>query len=948
MKNKISLLLSVAALLPATGAFAQTTLYWGGGTSNIGTNGIGISQGSVGTWDNSTVNWDAGAGVAHAAWGSGDNAVFAATNIAVGAGLVTLGAAITANSVTINTTNYILTDGGVSGNTLTVNNVTNSQTTTISNNIVNSGTFTKAGGGTLTLMAASPNLNGVLNVAGGTLALGNESTSAGPVSFGSATVAAGATLRINADSTSAYSQMISGAGALYVDGNSYSSTVTLSGANSFTGPVTVNQATLSVNAINDSSACPLGNGTNVTIAAGGSTSELTYTGFGDTTARTLTLGGSTSGTVLNSSGFGPLVWDGPVAFASTNQHTVQLSGTAAYLNIFGGTIPDNSTNSTTIVEKASTGTWMLAGTNTYSGGTLIAGGTLIISNDYALGSPTGAVAFTGSYTLKSASNNVTLGATRTVTVSNNATANFGVTDTNNFTVASYITGPGYVQKAASGYALGTVRFSNDTNNYTGAFTAGYGNTEFTSVANSGTVSSLGQGLTNAGTIVIGNATSTGTLRYVGTGNSATTRALNWTATTGGFALDCTNTGTIAYLNTTSNLVSGAGNKTLTLQGSNTGTNTLGEVVNDNGGSTAVSKSGTGQWVLAGVNTYSGVTTVSGGTLSVSQDANLGTAPGSATPGSLVINGGALAATAGFTLNANRGIILGPSGATVSGSGTINVATGQTLGYGGIMADSSGSNIGALVKTGAGTLNLSGANTYTGNTTVSAGVLALSGSGAIAGTTNIFLGTNTTLDVSGVSGGYALAAGQVLWATNGATATVNGSLNLSAAGLLITYTNGKPTINVTGGALTLGAGTVATVVITNSGGPLAAGNYKIVSKGAGGSVAGTVPTTVTVAGSGIVSGGTASLAITGGELYLTVSGGTLYPPVLSGLSYGLTGPVLAFSGTNGQAYTVLATTNLLLPVTNWSILSTGTLTGVTMTYTNTTATNSQQFYLIKSP
>ena len=953
MKNKIALLLSVAALLPATGAFAQTTLYWSGGTSNIGTNGIGISQGSVGTWDNSTANWDAGAGVAHTAWGSGDNAVLAATNIAVGAGVVTLGAAITANSVTISTTNYILTDGGVSGNTLTVNNVTNSQPVTMSNNIVNSTTFTKAGSSTLTLLAASPGLDGTINVAAGTLALGSSGSLAltGPTAFSSVSVASNATFKIQEmGNTLTYVQTISGGGAVSVTGSNYSTVVTLAGSSTFTGPVTVNQTALAFTTIDDTNACALGNGTNVTIATSSSTTSLNYMGYGNVTARTLTLGGTTPGTSLVNNGYGPLVWNGALLFGTTNQHTFGLSGTATYNSVFGGTIPDNTVTNT-IVSKSGAGTWLLFGSNTYSGGTLISGGTLVISNDFGLGTSTGAVAFTASATLKSISNNVTLGSARMVTVTNNVTAGFSVADTNNLNVAAYLTGPGYVQRSSSSYTLGTVRFSNDTNSYTGAFTAGYGTTEFTSVANSGTVSSLGAGLTNGGTIVIGNATSSGTLRYVGTGNSATTRALNWTATTAGFDLDVTNTGgTIAYLNTTSNLVSGAGAKTLVLTGSQTGTNTMGQVINDSSsGATSVYKSGNGQWVLAGANTYSGITTVAGGTLTVSQDANFGTAPGSATANSLLLSGGTLSATAGFTLNANRGIALGPTtGLTASGSGTISVAAGQTLSYGGVMANGSSTNYGHLVKTGAGTLALSGVNLYTGNTTVSAGTLALSGSGSITGTTNLIINAGGTLDVSGVSGGYALATGQTLWATNRATATVNGSLNLGSAGLVLIYTNGTPTVNVTGGALTLSAGTTVSVTVTNGGNPLAAGSYKIISKGTGGSVAGTAPPAVTVGGSGIAAGTTATLAITGGELYLTVSSGTLYQPVLSGLSYGLTGPVLTFSGTNGQTYTVLATTNLLLPVTNWSILSTGTLTGAAMTYTNLTATNSQQFYLIKSP
>ena len=55
--------------------------------------------------------------------------------------------------------------------------------------------------------------------------------------------------------------------------------------------------------------------------------------------------------------------------------------------------------------------------------------------------------------------------------------------------------------------------------------------------------------------------------------------------------------------------------TLTLTGSNTGPNTISGVLADNGaGQLAITKSGGGLWILSGANTYSGRTTISGGTL----------------------------------------------------------------------------------------------------------------------------------------------------------------------------------------------------------------------------------------------------------------------------------------------------------------------------------------------
>ena len=130
---------------------------------------------------------------------------------------------------------------------------------------------------------------------------------------------------------------------------------------------------------------------------------------------------------------------------------------------------------------------------------------------------------------------------------------------------------------------------------------------------------------------------------------------------------------------------------------------------------ALTKTGAGTLTLSATNTYTGSTTINAGTVSINDDSRLGAVPGSATAGHLTLNGGTLHSTADFTLNSNRGISLGSS------HGTINVDTGTTLTYGGIIAGSNN-----LTKAGNGTLILSGVNTYSGNTTISAGKLYVSG------------------------------------------------------------------------------------------------------------------------------------------------------------------------------------------------------------------------------
>jgi autotransporter-associated beta strand protein len=67
----------------------------------------------------------------------------------------------------------------------------------------------------------------------------------------------------------------------------------------------------------------------------------------------------------------------------------------------------------------------------------------------------------------------------------------------------------------------------------------------------------------------------------------------------------------------------------------------------------------------------------------------------------------------------------------------------------------------LAGTGSGALTLSGANTYSGNTTLRAGRLKLGSSGSIGNSPHIAVCAGATFDVSAVSGGFALGTGQTL-------------------------------------------------------------------------------------------------------------------------------------------------------------------------------------------
>jgi hypothetical protein len=73
------------------------------------------------------------------------------------------------------------------------------------------------------------------------------------------------------------------------------------------------------------------------------------------------------------------------------------------------------------------------------------------------------------------------------------------------------------------------------------------------------------------------------------------------------------------------------------------------------------------------------------------------------------------------------------------------------------------------------------------------------------------------------------------------------------------------------------------------------------------------------------------------------------PVLNqGVALGGGHFMLTFSGQNAENYSVLTSTNVALPLTNWTILTSGVFGVGSVSYTDTTATNRTQFYIIRSP
>jgi autotransporter-associated beta strand protein len=310
--------------------------------------------------------------------------------------------------------------------------------------------------------------------------------------------------------------------------------------------------------------------------------------------------------------------------------------------------------------------------------------------------------------------------------------------------------------------------------------AGGGAISFTNTAN--TVSTAGGSLTfAAGTnLTVANLNSGGGAIAL-TGSTSLTSAVNINAGAGTLSITAP-TVTITAMATLT-----AAGTTFTINTGGSGGTVAGVIA---GAGNSLTKNGTGSLTLSSTNTYGGTTTVIGGTLSISADANLGTAPAAATPGSLTLNGGTLTATASFTLNANRGLGLG------AGGGTVDVSGGTTLTVAGIAAGT-----GSLTKTDSGTLVLSNAsNSYSGGTVINAGTLSVAADG----------------DLGVATGSVTINDGATLFAT--ATCTLGASRTVILGGgsdMIEVAGGGFPSLTVAGQII--GTGTLTTGIPAPSGG-----------------------------------------------------------------------------------------------------------------------------------
>ena len=758
----------------------------------------------------------------------------------------------------VQTGRTLTTGNNISGNVLlTLNgagivnlNGTNSSTTgtTVSAGTVNAGSAGAFGGagGTLTVSGGTVNqsvLNALnstnrLTVSGGTVNLNQSNSFSGVTTLSGGTVFASASGAMGTSNAT----FTTGSGVLQLSNLTAMST----------GTIRLDFGTLRLRSDVD--------GTFTTGLVTGSTSSAGTIDVDSVTvnnqSRTLSLGSlSISNQPLNVTGG---------TNSGSNRFTLSITGTTtlasnAVVNVTTadltfGAIANTAGNQ---LIKNGNGTLNLTGINARTtGSTTINSGIVSAQSAQAFASGAANIAVSGGVLNQTVANALT--ATNLLTVSS-GTAN--LSQANNYSGSTTLTSTGVINASASG-ALGT---SNVT-------------------LTNGTLQLSNTGAMSTGTLALNG----GTLQLR---NDSTTAFASGLATVGGTGTTI-DVDSITASNPSRTLSLGSlniGSQTLNVTGgTNSGTNryTLGITGNTTLTANAIFNTTTADMTLAAIaGTNQSLTKNGTGTLNL-------TGADSRTTGGTIINGGILNVTGN----------LADTAVTVNTGGTYNVANTDTVGAvtlaGGTISNSggfvltgtsyavqSGSVSGilggaavALTKTTAGTVTLSGSNTYTGITTISAGVLEAStlangnsgiGAATDAATNLVFGAPTATLRYTGASN---VTTGRSLTLSNGigGGATIEssgaGTLSFDNTVALAYGTTGQTRVLTLGGTNT-GANTFSKVIANNAASPTS-----LTKAGAGTWVLGGVNTytgaTTVNAGTLLINGSTASgsaVSVLGGTL-----------------------------------------------------------------------------------
>ncbi|MBR1018954.1 autotransporter domain-containing protein [Bradyrhizobium viridifuturi] len=767
-----------ASLTVGDGTFGSSVVTGGAGTNAGAAAGsdLFLTSGTTTTFNptgtltlNGTIADDSTASLPTGQGYTGGAGTGAAVAISGGTVIMT-GANTYSGGTTINSGTLQLGNGGTTGSIIgdVANNgklaFDRSNTIAFSGTISGNGKVAQIGSGTLSLSAAN-------TYSGGT------------------TLSAGIT-QVNASSTGAPGAVTSGplgTGVVTFDGGTLQAGGAYTIAN--TAAINITGGTIDANgfAFTYSGVIGNGNGTTggLTIAntggnAGGSVTLAnteTYTGR-TTINRAATLNLGVGNAIAASSG---VVVNGTLNLGGSDQRIAALSGTGTVTNVtnsnvltvaggtastFSGAITDGSGKTALSLVNANTAL-TLSGANTYSGGTTVGDG---VSASSLIGGAANAFSANSSVTVRSASN-LDLGGF-------------------NQQIAG-LSGSGTVTNNGAAAVLTVNNQGGSATTFDGTIKDGTG---ATGLALSGSQTKLT--LTGTNTYSGGTTINAGTLALSGTGSIAASSAVNLAT---GATFDISQTSAGASITTLANTGTGQtgtvslGARTLTITAGSTsfaGVIQDGGIQNDAGGALKITG---GSLTLTGANTYTGGTQLNAGTLTAGNNSALGT--------------GTLAMAAGTTLGfANTGNYAIANAITVSGDATFLASAGTAQTLSGIISDATGgAPAGAVVVNGGGTLVLSGANTYSGGTTLSQGTLVVRGASVF---TNVNIPSSQTASAIGLGtltfNGGTLAAGPLLDRSfaNAVEITGRGGTIDDAGGLIRLFGTISDEASSRGGTLTL--------------------------------------------------------------------------------------------------------------------------------------------------
>ncbi len=599
----------------------------------------------------------------------------------------------------------------------------------------------KNGVGTLTLTGSNNLKGGAFNVNAGILSFASTATTG----QGTGTAAAigrtaGAVMKV-ASGASVYTSTANGATTILGGWATYGDN-TWAVANGVSSPIT-GLASFT----NDTWAA--GNNTDVTISSaptsGSTTNSLRFNTAG---AQTVTLAGTntiTSGGILATSTVGnnaTLITGGSLMSGIAGDLIIHQNNTSNALTIASVIVP----NSTSGLTKSGTGTLILSGANTYTGTTTVLEGVLETQNNAN-------------------------GVGKMYVVAPSATLFLGHTTSTTWGGGNGVTVNGAGTSATSGLYL------------KGGLAYQFGST-LTLQGTPTTVRTYGTG----------NATLNGgdvnnTHLYVAASGSGS--VLGSTVN-----INCTNYGYRMNVDMGANTATGD----LTIAGVISGSGT-----NGNGGpyGTTWRKEGAGSVLLTGSNTYGSGVCVNGGTIIAGGgDNRLSTTAG------IILNTGTALRLNGINQTLTDVSSAGTGGSVLGNSATLSTLTISTTSTNTVTSILGGAGANennlAFVKAGTGTVTLSGANTYTGTTSVTGGILTVSGAGTLAGTTGLSVSSGARFNYLPTTVGTTLTLG------------TGSTLNLADGSTLGLAWNTTTINKITAlGAATIGTGTGVTLDLTGT-------------------------------------------------------------------------------------------------------------------------------------